>query len=209
MEFLKVTITNVDEPKSIHALFNPKEYSISKQTTWVNHEQYGKDMPDAQFTIGQRRELSMELFFDTYADRTNVKEYVQQIEDLMLIDHHKHRPPILLVSWGNSKLNFKCVLEQMEQRYTMFMKDGTPVRAIINVVFKEIDPAQKGAIVKKGELESPDHTKVKIFKEGESLQDLAYFEYDDPSLWKIIAEHNSVDDPTNIKSGTKIEIPPL
>ena len=33
--------------------------------------------------------------------------------------------------------------------------------------------------------------------------------YDDPSLWKVIAEHNNIDDPTNIKAGTKIEIPPL
>ena len=209
MELSKVSITNIDTRTTVKALFNPKEYSISKSTEWTNYNQKGRDMPEAHFNTGQRRELKMELFFDTYAEKENVKEYVKKIEKLMLIDVEKHRPPIVLVAWGKNALNFQCVLEQMEQRYTMFLNDGTPVRAIINVTFKEIDPNQDGALVAEGEKQSPDHTKLKIFKSGDTLQSLSAFEYEDSSLWKVLAEHNDIEDPLNIKPGTIIEVPPL
>jgi len=209
MALSKVSITNIDNRKTIKALFNPKEYSISKSTSWTTYNQKGRDMPEAHFDTGQRRELKMELFFDTYVEKTNVKDYVKKIEKLMLIDVEKHRPPIVLVSWGKNALNFQCVLEQMEQRYTMFTENGTPVRAIVNVTFKEIDPNQDGALVAEGEKQSPDHTKLKVFKAGDTLQSLSAFEYEDPALWKVLAVHNDIEDPLNIKPGTIIEIPPL
>lgn len=209
MALSKVSITNVDTKSKVEALFNPKEYSISKSTNWVSNDQHGRDMPEVHFTIGQRRELSMELFFDTYDTKKNVKEYVKKIEELMLINVEKHRPPIVLVSWGKNALNFQCVLEQMEQRYTMFTNDGTPVRAIINVTFREIDPNQNGSLVSGGEKESPDHTKVRVIREGDTLQHLAYLEYEDASLWKILATTNDIEDPTNMKAGTIIQVPPL
>lgn len=209
MALSKVSITNVDNKEKVVALFNPKEYSISKSTNWKNLDTQGRDMPDVQFTTGQRRELSMELFFDTYDTKKNVKEYVQKIEKLMLIDVEKHRPPIVLVSWGENALNFQCVLEQMEQRYTMFTNTGTPVRAIINVTFREIDPNQNGSLVSQGEKESPDHTKIRVIREGDTLQHLAYLEYEDPALWKILATTNDIEDPLNIPAGTIIQVPPL
>lgn len=209
MALSKVSITNVDNKEKVEALFNPKEYSISKSTNWKNLDTQGRDMPDVQFTTGQRRELSMELFFDTYDTKENVKEYVQKIEKLMLIDVEKHRPPIVLVSWGENALNFQCVLEQMEQRYTMFTNAGTPVRAIINVTFREIDPNQDGSLVQSGEKESPDHTKIRVIKEGDTLQHLAHIEYEDPALWKILATSNDIEDPMNIPAGTIIQVPPL
>ena len=209
MALSKVSITNVDNKDKVVALFNPKEYSISKSTNWKNLDTQGRDMPDVQFTTGQRRELSMELFFDTYATKKNVKEHVQKIEKLMLIDVEKHRPPIVLVSWGENALNFQCVLEQMEQRYTMFTNEGTPVRAIINVTFREIDPKQNGSLVSEGEKESPDHTKIRVIKEGDTLQHLAHLEYEDSALWKILATTNDIEDPLNIPAGTIIQVPPL
>ena len=211
MALSKVTITNVDTRETTKALFNPKEYSISKSTNWTSYNQTGRDMTEVHFTTGSRRELKMELFFDTYSskDKKNVKEYVKKIEQLMLINVEKHRPPIVLVAWGENALNFQCVLEQMEQRYTMFTSEGTPVRAIVNVTFKEIDPKQNGSLVSEGEKQSPDHTKIRIFKAGDTLQSLSAFEYEDPALWKILAEHNQIDDPLHIKAGTIIEVPPL
>ena len=205
----KVTILDTDSGRHLRALFNPKEYSISKTTNWATYDEQGKDFPDSHFTIGGRRELKMELFFDTYDTKRNVREYVKKIEKLMLIDVELHRPPILLVSWGKNALNFKCVLEQMEQRYTMFLDDGTPVRAVVDVLFREIDPNQQGSLTSDGEKQSPDHTKIRIFKKGDSLQNMAYREYEDPSKWKILAEVNKILDPTNIKPGTKIVVPPI
>jgi hypothetical protein len=209
MALEKVTILNLDTQDSTKALFNPKEYTITKQSTWVNYEQFGRDMPEVHFTTGSRRELSMELFFDTYDTKKSVKEYVKKIESLMYINVELHRPPIVVVTWGKEALNFKCVLEQMEQRYTMFLNDGTPVRAVLNVLFKEIDPEQNGSLTSEGEKQSPDHTKVRVFKNGDSLQSIAFNEFGDSSKWKLIAQTNDIDDPLNVEVGKSLYIPVL
>jgi len=205
----KITILNTDAGSNIKALFNPKEYSISKTTNWTTYDEQGKDFADAHFTVGGRRELSLELFFDTYEKKSNVKSFVKDIEKLMLIDVEQHRPPILLVTWGKNALNFKCVLEQMEQRYTMFLNDGTPVRAVVNATFREINPDQQGSLTSDGEKQSPDHTKIRIFKDGDTLQNMAYMEYEDCAKWKILANANSITDPFNIPAGTEIVVPPI
>ena len=204
MALEKLLIQNTDTKEELKALFNPKEYSITKTTNWEETKQVGQDSPDKQFTGGEGRTLTIELFFDTYSlkKKTNVKEYIDKLETLMLLDVEKHRPPILLVSWGKKALNFQCVLTNLTQKYTMFLSTGMPVRATADVIFKEYTSNVK-------EKQSPDHTKVRIFKSGDSLQMLAYLEYEDINLWKILAEHNNIDDPMNIKAGTIIEIPPI
>lgn len=84
----------------------------------------------------------MELFFDTYEQRTDVRELTGKIEKLALVHQELHRPPTVLVTWGTG-LAFKCVLESFSLRFTLFLDDGTPVRAVMNAVFKEFSPAQE------------------------------------------------------------------
>ena len=42
-------------------------------------------------------------------------------------DKQKFRPPTILFVWG--RFTFKGVVESLSQKYTMFLSDGTPVRA--------------------------------------------------------------------------------
>ena len=55
-------------------------------------------------------------------------------------DKQKFRPPTILFIWG--RFIFKGVVESLSQKYTMFLSDGTPVRAecalkIRNVIDKQ------------------------------------------------------------------------
>ena len=101
--------------------------------------------------------LSVTLQFDTYEERTNVRDkWVRKIEKLTLMtgdlpkdgtkasksDKQKFRPPTILFIWG--RFSFKGVVESLSQKYTMFLSDGTPVRAecalkIRNVLDKNMD----------------------------------------------------------------------
>ena len=44
---------------------------------------------------------------------------------------------------------------------------------------------------------------------GESLWQLAFNQYGDPSLWRLIARANDIDDPSSLAPGTLLRIPPL
>ncbi len=205
MSLEKAVIINIDTDEEIPVLFNPKEYVIEKSTPWKEHDIHGLDSPAVEFTLGDRKRLSMELFFDTSEDKSDVRQYTDKIEDLMMVNPDEHRPPLLLFSWG--KLKFKCVLEDLVQRFTMFMNDGTPIRAILKVLFKEYSTS--AGQFKEKPRHSADHTKRIVLREGETLSSISAREYADPAKWREIADSNNIEDPLNIKPGTILKLPPL
>ena len=205
MALEKAIISNLDAGEDIEVLFNPKEYVIEKKTPWSEVNVFGMDSPPVQFTIGERKRLTMELFFDTSEEKTDVREHTNKIETLMLVNAQEHRPPLLRFSWGN--LSFDCVLEDLVQRFTLFMNDGTPLRAILKVVFKEY--ATAATQLSNTRRESADHTKRMVVREGETLASLSAREYNDPGKWRVIADANRIDDPENVRAGTIVELPPL
>ena len=205
MALEKAVIVNAATNDEIEVLFNPKEYVIEKKTPWSEINVFGLDSPPVQFTMGERKRLSMELFFDTSEEKTDVRDYTAKIEELMLVNAQEHRPPILRFSWGS--LSFDCVLEDLVQRFTLFTNDGTPLRAICKVVFKEY--ATAATQLSGTRRESADHTKRMTLRDGETLSSLAAREYNDCSKWRVIADANNIDDPENISAGTIVELPPL
>jgi hypothetical protein len=205
MALEKAIISNLDTSEDFEVLFNPKEYIIEKKTPWKEHEITGLDSPAVEFTIGERKRLSMELYFDTSEDKTDVRDYTDQIEELMMVNADEHRPHLLMFSWGN--LQFNCVLEDLVQRFTMFMTDGTPVRALLKVLFKEYSTA--ASQFEEKPRHSSDHMKRIVLQEGDSLSALAGREYQDPGKWREIADANGIEDPSDVDDGTVLSIPPL
>ena len=102
----------------------------------------------------------------------------------------------------------KCVLKSIDYDFTMFNKDGLAIRGTAKLSFKQVVKFDESK-VDDGGLHSPDHTKVRILRDGDSIQSIAYHEYEDVTMWKILAEHNKIENPLNISAGTVIEIPAL
>ena len=205
MALEKAIITNLDEGEDIEVMFNPKEYVMEKKTPWSEVNVFGMDSPPVQFSMGERKRLSMELFFDTSEEKTDVREYTSKVEQLMLVNAQEHRPPILRFIWGS--LSFDCVMEDLVQRYTLFDNGGIPLRGILKVVFKEYTTA--ATQLSNTRRESADHTKRMALREGETLSSISEREYNDPRKWRAIADANDIDDPENVSAGTVVELPPL
>jgi len=205
MALEKAIISNLDTGEDVSVMFNPKEYVIEKKTPWTEVNVFGMDAPPVQFTMGERKRLSMELFFDTSEEQGDVRQYTNKVENMMLVNAQEHRPPLLRFSWGS--LSFDCVLEDLVQRFTLFSNDGTPLRAICKVVFKEYSTA--ATQLSNTRRESADHTKRMALREGETLSSLSAREYNDCSKWRVIADANDIDDPENLEAGTIVELPPL
>jgi hypothetical protein len=205
MALEKAVIANLDTGEETAVLFNPREYVVEKKTPWTEMAVFGMDSPPVQFTMGERKRLTMELFFDTSEAKTDVRAYTSRIENMMMVNAQEHRPPILRFSWGN--LSFECVLEDLVQRFTLFRDDGTPLRAILKTVFKEY--ATAATQLSATRRESADHTKRLAVREGETISSIAGREYNDPGKWRVIAQANGIEDPENVAPGTIVELPPL
>lgn len=198
-------LADVGRWETLQALFNPKEYTVSKSVPWNPQGTAGLDAPPMQFTMGQGETLKLELFFDTYETRTSVTEYTDRLRKMGLIDADLHRPPMVLISWGS--LRFTGVIESLTHRFTMFLENGTPVRATCSVSLREAkDAVEQAEETKKA---SPDHAKLRVIRRGETLQSIAAEEYDDPGEWRRIADANSLDDPFRLEPGIRLVVPPI
>src|SRR5947209_13929193 len=127
MALEKAQIINVDKNVTLSVMFNPKEFSVQKSVQWEPHKAPGLDVPEHEFTSGNPAVLSVELFFDTYEAKTDVHEHTDKIMKLALVDADKHRPPLVMFTWGTT--TFKGFVESLTLRYTMFLSDGKPCRA--------------------------------------------------------------------------------
>jgi LysM repeat protein len=189
----------------IPILFNPREYSLNKSNKFQDTTIPGLSSPITQFVSGSAESLTMDLFFDTYEKRTDVREYTDKIDTLLKIDKDIHAPPICEFIWGGKP--FKAVVERVNKKFTMFLSDGVPVRATLSVTFKEYKTITEQ--LQNPPRQSADRTKRRVIKQGDTLWLIADREYGDPGLWRPIAEINKIDNPRILETGKEIIIPPL
>ena len=104
-------------------------------------------------------------------------------------------------------IQFTGIIEKLSQKFTFFLDDGTPVRATLNVSFKEYKTVQQQ--LQEIGRESADRTKRIVFREGDSLWLFASKEYSDPAEWRVIADNNRIENPRRVEPGTELELPPL
>ena len=216
MALEKAVITNTTTAEHIAVMFNPEDYSLSRENNFAQVAVPGLSAPIIQFSHGNQQSLDMELFFDTYeAHREgsrqiatageDVRKHVRRITDLMNIQPVTHAPPVLLFTWGS--LAFTCVLTRATQKFIMFLPDGTPVRARVQATFSQYNNAELEA--KEIKRETADYSKFHVVKPGEKMASIAAAAYGDPRLWRAIALRNAVADPRALEAGQRLAIPRL
>ncbi|MCB9076083.1 MAG: LysM peptidoglycan-binding domain-containing protein [Anaerolineaceae bacterium] len=215
----KARIVNLTTNKFVECQFNPNEYTISKQNQWTAKTKKGMDVGETDFGGGQPATLQLKLFFDTSEKGEDVRVYTNKIWELMLIDNStkndktkKGEPPQCQFQWGKTSGSseasyFTAVIKQISQKFVMFLSDGTPVRATLDVSFQQYkddkifppqNPTSRSAA-----------RKVWVVVEGQTLDWIAYREYGSPAAWRHIAETNGIDNPFDLQPGQILNLVPL
>lgn len=195
----------------ITAAFNPNRLSVSRGVRWDDQKSAKRDNPELQFAGADPSTMSIDLFFDTYDTPNKVKQSVRKdttkLLHLATVEKHgdKHRPPVCQLKWGTQAVFFQGVLTQLETTFTLFMDDGTPVRATAKCSFKQW--RSNVVDLQKQNLMSSDVAKVWLVKEGQTLASIAAVEYGDAREWRIIAEANYMDDPLAMVPGRTLVLP--
>ena len=204
MEFQHISI-QPEGQDAFKVLFNPTQYSVDKANQIAEAAIPGLEAPILQFVHGNARTLTMDLFFDTYEEGTDVRNATDKIYNLLKIDSSTHAPSICSISWG--RFRFRGVLDHVSGKFTLFLADGTPVRATLSVVFKEFIDVE--VLVKEQPTESGDHRKTRVVRSGDRIDTIASDAYGDAGNWRPIAEANNLDDPRQLKPGRILIIPHL
>ncbi len=209
----KLKITNLDKtpPEEFEVLFNPTEYSIDESNSWKEQERERRK-PELQFTAQTLKKLSMELFFDTYEKKEDVRQHTSKIARLLVVDESKgKRPPRCQINWGKQDpggdFPFVGVLESVRQQFTLFMSDGRPVRAKLSVSFKEfITPSQQE---KKNPTSGSFPAQTYTVRAGDTLSAIAGQLWSDPTLWRLLADENTIANPRILKPGQELAVPAI
>jgi len=197
----------------MEVFLNPKAVKITRSSKIETEESTAQqNPPETRAVQGNPMQLDIgTLVFDTYESRKSVrKEYVEWFEALLKFLPDEHVQPAVKFVWGewgndSSKDDeYVFYVEELSVNYTMFLPDGKPVRAEVTLKLKQaLPPADQE------QRNSPDHAKLYTVRRGDTLQGIANFEYDDPGEWRRIADLNGINDPMNLRPGSKLLVPPI
>ncbi|MDK2012099.1 MULTISPECIES: hypothetical protein [Deinococcus] len=159
-QFIKAQIVPMEGKNSrspIECMFNPREYAISRSVNWKTESNDNNDNGNKVYLGGSPAKLTLELFFDTYARRQSagvvedVRKYTAPLWALSEMETgdgakgqgssiKKGKPTSVLFQWGQT-WHFQAVITDIEQQFTLFMPDGTPVRSVMKTTFEQADTA--------------------------------------------------------------------
>jgi hypothetical protein len=164
---------------------------------------------------------------------TSVTEKTDLFYRLIKIESERHAPPICVffwnekfpgskkadsnkgeqgstpsnTDWGNQRRNgFRCIVESVKQKFTMFSPEGVPLRANLTVTLREYKTLQEQ--LDQLNLKSPDRTHSHVLQRGETLSSIAAQFYQHPGDWRFIADTNGIEDPRRLTAGSFLTIPP-
>ena len=124
----------------VEAQFNPKEIHIEKSIPWQHQTTMGPN--DLAYAGSSGRTMSCELLFDGFPTATSIQEDIDKLQTLSDVDAALKRPPKVKVVWGTEDESglmpaFEAVIEVLVIKYLMFDPEGKPVRAMVELKFRE------------------------------------------------------------------------
>lgn len=190
-------------PETIHLLHNI-EYTSEKDSSekkYVNEGEWSVKIPSILLdTTGVIPESEWP------GDGKTILEMVEHLKNVVCKFYgNQHEPPIIHLQWGS--FLFWVRLKSIGVKYTLFNKDGAPVRAEVSLDFGGFDTEKEVASKKKPS--SPDLTHYVEVKVGDSLPLMCERVYKNPLLYMQVAKVNGLTSFRDLKPGSKLYFPPV
>lgn len=182
----KIQVREGPDKGEIEVMFNPKDYTVS---TTVQTTGEGSKI---QFNEVKMPEFSVPLFFDTYEkqgaerDVRKLTEKIAKLTTPTVTKKNIKTPPECLFVWGG--FSYQGIIVKVDQKFTMFLESGVPCRAELAVTFKS-------NVTKEKFTSKTSSRKMYIVKSGDRLDLIAHRMLKDATLWRKIADENSIDNP--------------
>lgn len=141
LEKAKLKAYNNEAP-DIELMFNPSEITFSRTVKWQQDQgNRGTSLlPKVNFSGVEPYQFQLkQLIFDTYETKESVMTYIKIIKQgVETIDRKPDtRPPVYQFLWKDEY--FYCVMVSLTYTLNMFLTDGTPVRAMVDISLQEVD----------------------------------------------------------------------
>lgn len=209
---------------TIEAMFNPDNIVYIRSNKWKITPTNGQVLPEVGFTSSVPAILKVTLIFDGTEDGTNVAVTVDKLAALTRVSKDfnngkigdgqgsstpsqskQQRPPTVQFLWG-SYLSFRAIIDSITTTFSLFLDDGSPVRASVAVQFTQIEDKR---VFPEQNPTSAGRTGERVHRLGprETLDQVAYANFGHTGLWRALAAFNGIDDPLRVQAGDAILLP--
>lgn len=165
---------------TFEAMFNPSSFSQEYEIQYGKNQGLNSTGREVNYARSKPKALNLKLILDgtgvhemgiSYLGQKTVSERVKKFIDLTFrMNGSIHKPNFLVVEWGGKEdggLIFSCRLSRVNVSYTSFNRDGSPLRAELDVTFISDESIKKR--LAKEDKNSPDLTHHRIVKSGDTL----------------------------------------
>ena len=213
MGLAHATLQNISklDQDPIPVQFNPTEYGIDRGASFAELQVPGLRTPLLQFVRGEAQMLNLELFVDgtdkraSQAEADTVESRLNALRTFVEIDRDLHAPPVCEFHWG--KVRFQGVVTSFKEKYSLFDESGKVLRARVTLTLKSYAAVE--VQLREIKNQSPDRTRVRVMREGDTLASISAEVYGDPRLWRVLAEANGITRPRFVAPGTPLTVPAL
>lgn len=145
MSLVKAKLISTDGGGTIEFMFNPAQlvFNQSIRLDKTSGSRTGRGLPKVNFAYPEPCTLKIEeVWLDTYEEGKSVLTHIQQFEKALNFastgEVKNKRPPSFVFTWG-AQHYIRCFITDLVYTLTMFLPDGTPVRAKLSITLEEID----------------------------------------------------------------------
>ena len=198
---------------SFEALINPETYILSYKLKFSNSGQgHGTSGKQLKYEYTEPADMTFEFLFDNTGiidnePRDSIADDLKHFREV-LIDYKgdSHEPRHFKLVWGENSI-FKGRVTAVDITHKLFNSNGTPIRAVAKVTFKSSIEEEKRAA--KEDKQSPDLTHARRVKLGDTLPQLCFTIYGDPSYYLQVAAANGLENFRRLTPGNELSFPPV
>jgi hypothetical protein len=147
MSLEKATLINIDGGGStIKFMFNPSMISFSRSMSIEQSSGARNSKGDNHTSFKHPNPYTVQIaniIIDTYEQGTSVLQEIAKFRDGVKFvgaggGGGQKRPPIYLLTWGSNNY-LRCFIKTLNFKLTLFLNDGTPVRATVDLTLEQVD----------------------------------------------------------------------
>jgi hypothetical protein len=134
---------NDDGGSNIEFMFNPNMISFSRSINIEQSSGAHSNKGNNHTSFKHPNPYTVQIGnipIDTYEKQTSVLDEIKKFRDGVTFvgTGDKKRPPIYLLTWGNNQY-LRCFIKTLNFKLTLFLSDGTPVRASVDLTLEQVD----------------------------------------------------------------------
>jgi hypothetical protein len=140
----KAKLIALDGGETIEFMFNPNLLAFSRTISLEQAKGAQTETGQNKVSFKHPNPYSLtinNIILDTYETATSVLTYIEKFKKAVEFSQggkgDKKRPPIYLFSWHEDYL--RCFVKTLSYKLTLFLPDGTPVRASVDLTLEEVD----------------------------------------------------------------------